>query len=204
MEEPRSPEAQADEDDALRVVLGLGNPGERYADTRHNVGFMVLDELARRLGTALAEEECNALVGEAVFADRRVLLAAPQTYMNRSGYTARCLTERRGVVPANVLVVYDEIHLALGRRRLRRGGSPAGHRGMESVIENLGTREIPRLRLGVAPEDGPPAPEAWPDYVLAPFAAGEREALAAMIERAADACEIWLREGVDAAMRLNG
>ena len=200
MEETRTEQDQPREDGALRVVLGLGNPGERYADTRHNVGFLVLDELARRRGLELSSEECNALIAES----DGVLLAAPQTYMNRSGFTARCFMERRDVAPENILVVYDEIHLALGRRRLRRGGSPAGHRGMESVIENLGTREIPRLRLGVAPEEGPPPPEAWPEFVLAPFEAEEREALGAMIERAADACEIWLREGVDAAMRLNG
>lgn len=129
-----------------------------------------------------------------------VLLVQPQTYMNRSGYAARCFAERHGLAPADFLVVYDEINLPLGRLRLRRGGSPAGHRGMESILENLRTEEVPRLRLGVAPEGGPPPGTDLVDFVLAPFEAAERDAVEAMIARAADACEAWLKQGVEAAM----
>ncbi len=185
---------------AQRIILGLGNPGERYAATRHNVGFRVVEELARRRGTPLAGRECNAWV-----AGGDLLLAAPQTYMNRSGHAARCLRERRGVAPEDFLVVYDEIHLPLGTLRLRRDGSPAGHRGMESVLENLGTDRVPRLRLGVGSGDGPPAGDDLVAFVLEPFAAGERQRVEAMILRAADACEVWAADGAEAAMqRFNG
>ncbi|MES1242443.1 MAG: aminoacyl-tRNA hydrolase [Acidobacteriota bacterium] len=183
-----------------RLILGLGNPGERYRDTRHNVGFLVVDELARRWGLRLSREECGALVG-----GQEVLLVQPQTYMNRSGWAARCLVEARGLDPSDVLVVYDEIVLPLGKLRMRKSGSPAGHRGMESVIENLRTDQVPRLRLGVSPEDGPPHGEDLVEFVLGPFPAGQRETVDAMIKRAADACEVWMREGPDAAMqKFNG
>lgn len=196
-----------------RVVLGLGNPGERHAATRHNVGFRVVEELARRRGAVLGDE-CNSRVADcdswvsdrrSEAAPERLVLAAPQTYMNRSGHAARCLSERRGLRAEDFLVVYDEIHLPLGTLRLRRRGSPAGHRGMESVLESLGTDRVPRLRLGVGTDDGPPAGEDLVAFVLEPFAERERERAAAMIVRAADACEAWAKGGVEAAMqRFNG
>ncbi len=186
---------------AKRCVLGLGNPGERYAVTRHNVGFRVVEELARRRGMTLAGRECNALVA----GGEGLALAAPQTYMNRSGYAARCLSERRGLPAEDFLVVYDEIHLPLGTLRLRRRGSPGGHRGMESVLENLGTDRVPRLRLGVAGEVGTPDGADLVEFVLEPFAGDELERVEAMIRRAADACEAWAEDGVEAAMqRFNG
>jgi peptidyl-tRNA hydrolase, PTH1 family len=163
----------------------------------------VVEELARRWGISADHLECNALVGRGV--EGRPWLARPQTYMNRSGYAARCLLERYGLDPAEILVVYDEINLPLGRLRLRRSGSPAGHRGLESILENLRTDEIPRLRLGIASESGVPAGEDLPDFVLAPFTGDEQETVAEMIRRAADACEVWVGEGVEVAMnRFNG
>lgn len=189
-----------------RLILGLGNPGETYRDTRHNVGFRVVEELARRFTIPVTTVECNSLVGR-LSGDSagEVLLVQPQTYMNRSGYAARCFAERLEIEPASVLVVYDEINLPLGKLRLRRSGSPAGHRGLESVIENLRTAEVPRLRLGIAGPDGPPPGETLPDFVLSPFADGEKEAAEEMIRRAADACETWWKEGVETAMnRHNG
>ena len=182
--------------------MGLGNPGERYAESRHNLGFRLVTELARRRRVAVDEQECNARVG----GDREVLLAAPQTFMNRSGYAVRCLVERHGIAVEDVLVAYDDLDLPLGRLRLRRSGSPGGHRGMESVIASLRTEEVARLRMGVAGgPDGAPKGDALVDYVLAPFTPEEAEAVAAMIERAADACETWLTEGPEAAMsRHNG
>ena len=186
----------------------MGNPGEEYRETRHNVGFHVVAELARRWAVRVDRLECNALVGEASGAagvDGATLLAMPQTYMNRSGYAARCLLERHNLEPASVLVVYDEVSLPLGRLRLRKSGSPGGHRGLESILENLRTDQIPRLRLGVAGPDGPPSGEELVDFVLSPFAAEEREPLGEMVRRAADACEAWLREGAEVAMnRFNG
>jgi PTH1 family peptidyl-tRNA hydrolase len=197
----------------MRLILGLGNPGEEYRATRHNVGFRVVEELARRWAVRVDRLECNSLVGLRTAAGAGaapetpepaappdVLLAKPQTYMNRSGWAARCLAERHALDPAAALVVYDEVNLPLGKIRLRRTGSPAGHRGLESVIENLRTAEVPRLRLGVAPVDGRPAGEDLADFVLSPFAADEGEAVEEMIRRAAEACEVWALEGVEAAM----
>ena len=182
--------------------MGLGNPGERYAESRHNLGFRLVAELAWRRQAAVGELECNARVG----GDRKVLLAAPQTFMNRSGYAVRCLVERHGIAAGDVLVAYDDVDLSLGRLRLRRAGSPGGHRGMESVIASLRTEEVARLRMGVAGDpDGAPKGDALIDYVLAPFEPAEGEAVVAMLERAADACETWLTEGPEAAMnRYNG
>lgn len=194
----------ADEGDPRRrILLGLGNPGARYAATRHNLGFRVVAELARRRRIRLAPGECHAEVG----GDEEMLLAAPQTFMNRSGFAARCFRERHGTAPEDFLVVYDEVHLPLGKLRLRRGGSPAGHRGMESVIESLGTDAVPRLRLGVAGEAAPPPAggDELVGYVLSPFAESELATVEEMIRRAADACEAWAREGVETAMqRFNG
>lgn len=193
------------------MLVGLGNPGDRYRQTRHNLGFRVVQEVARRLGAPIYRMECNALVGTA----RRpgaaeggggdLLLVLPQTYMNRSGYAVRCLRERHDLEPGRVLVVYDDVQLPLGRLRLRPGGSPGGHKGMESMVENLRTDRIPRLRLGCAGPAGPPAGEELVDYVLSPFEPDELPAVEEMITRAADACATWLDEGVEAAMnRHNG
>lgn len=188
-----------------RLVLGLGNPGETYRETRHNVGFRVVDELARRFGVRLDREECNSLVGRTERESGAIVLAQPQTYMNRSGYAARCFVEHLGLEAADLLVVYDEIHLPLGKLRLRPSGSPAGHRGLESILENLRTSDVARLRLGVGGSEGPPPGEDLAEFVLSPFAPDERETVEAMIVRAADACEAWLGEGVQAAMsRHNG
>src|SRR5436309_14379390 len=185
----------------MRLVLGLGSPGGGSRDPRHNVGFRVIEELARRRGLALDRLECNARLAVPPAADMDgLLLAQQQTYMNRSGHAARCLVELHALEPAQILVVYDEINLPLGRLRLRRSGSPAGHRRLEPILESLQTDQVPRLRLGVAPEGGPPAGAGWAGFVLSPFAAPERETVAAMIARAADACEVWEREGVEAAM----
>lgn len=191
-----------------RVVVGLGNPGEEYRDTRHNLGFRVVETLARRLGVPMTEVECNSRVGRAdpgTDGAGGIVLVMPQTYMNRSGYALRCLAERHGYEPADTLVVYDEVALPLGRIRMRPGGSPAGHRGLESVVENLRTAEVPRLRLGCAGEDGPPPGDELVEYVLSPFGSDETQAVDEMIERAADACEAWIADGIEAAMnRYNG
>ena len=180
------------------LVLGLGNPGRDYERTRHNVGFLVVEELARRARVTLAARDCNCNVATA----GEALLAQPQTYMNRSGYAARCLMERHGVPPERILVVLDEVALPLGKLRLRKSGSPGGHRGLESILENLQSDAVPRLRLGVHDDEAPSTGEALADYVLAPFPTRLQPDVDAMIGRAADACETWLREGADRAMAL--
>jgi PTH1 family peptidyl-tRNA hydrolase len=211
----------------IRLILGLGNPGEELRATRHNVGFRVVDELARRWQARVDRLECNALTalvevaGLAAAADgsaavspadepaavspAAALLAKPQTYMNRSGYAARCLVERHEISSDAVLVVYDEVNLPFGRLRLRRAGSPAGHRGIESILENLRTDQVARLRIGIGDPETPVAGGDLVEFVLSPWSAAEEEALAPIVARAADACEVWLREGIEAAMsRFNG
>lgn len=189
------------DEDRPKLVLGLGNPGTRYRQTRHNVGFHVVAELARRWDVELGRMECRSLVGDGPGS----VLALPQTYMNRSGYAARCLVELHGFRPEEVLVVYDELALPLGRLRLRPKGSPAGHRGMESVLQNLRTDRVPRLRIGIAPEDHVPEGDEVVDFVLSPFSPDEMESVDQIIPRAADACEAWLERGIDVAMNeFNG
>lgn len=133
------------------------------------------------------------------------MFVKPQTFMNRSGYSLRCLLQRHDVQPEDCLVIYDEVRLPLGRMRFRVAGSPGGHRGMESVINNLHTEAVPRLRLGVGKAEGEPAGEDLVEYVLEPFRADEEDEVEALIERAADACEAWMEEEPQQVMnRFNG
>lgn len=194
----------ASEEPRPKLIVGLGNPGEQYRNTRHNVGFGVIEEIARRRGWQLQGEQCMTRIA----AGETLVLAQPQTYMNRSGHAVHCLAEMRGFEPAEILVVFDDLHLPLGKLRLRRRGSPGGHRGLESILESLRSREIPRLRLGIG-EPGATVDEAPPeaaesgdlvDFVLSDFATDEVATVEAMTVRAADACELWLGEGVEAAM----
>lgn len=194
------PDPSCDEE-RPKLVVGLGNPGARYRDTRHNAGFHVVAQLARRWDVDLDRSECRSLV--ATVPGR--LLALPQTYMNRSGYAARCLAELHGFRPEEMLIVYDELALPLGQLRLRAKGSPGGHRGMESVLENLRTDQVPRLRIGIAPDGEAPTGDEVVDFVLSPFARDEMEIFDRVISRAADACERWFERGIDAAMnQFNG
>lgn len=184
------------ETDRQHLIVGLGNPGDRYRDTRHNLGYRVVVELADRLAVAIDRLECNALIA----ATSELILAAPQTYMNRSGFAVRCLIERRHVPPENTLIVYDDVHLELGRMRLRSSGGPGGHRGMESVIQSLQTEAIPRLRLGIACAGSNAVEVDMVEFVLSPFEPAEHEAVGELVMRAADACESWLSGGAEAAM----
>ena len=184
-----------------RLIVGLGNPGGEYAETRHNLGFRVVNLLASRWGIGLGRLECNSLVGEG----RDCLLAVPQTFMNRSGYSVRCLAQGHDLESTEILVVYDDVSLPLGRLRLRPGGGPGGHRGMESIVQNLQTETIPRLRLGIAPEGLDLSNDDLSEFVLSEFERKEQEIVENLIEKAADACESWLREGNQATMnRFNG
>ncbi len=180
----------------MQLILGLGNPGPAYRATRHNLGFRVVTELATRRDLRLDRLECNSLVTE----DDEILLAAPQTYMNRSGFAARCLSERRGLAPGRILVVYDDVYLDLGRLRMRSKGGPGGHRGMESVIRNLQTEDIPRLRLGVGSPQASSDGVDLVEFVLTAFGPEELEGVEEVVSRAADACQCWLREGVETTM----
>ncbi len=177
------------------AVIGLGNPGARYRGTRHNLGFMVLAEVARRRAVVfrpgLGPYE---LARDVVEADREVLRAAPLTFMNNSGEAAADLAGRYQVRPEGMLVVADDFWLPLGRLRFRRHGSDGGHHGLASIIGALGTAEVPRLRLGIGRDVMPPK-DQLADFVLSEFAADEQPVVAEMIGRAADAVEEFLHRG---------
>lgn len=161
----------------------------------------MVEGLASSLGVAgPVREECRSLLVESGDA----LLCRPQTYMNRSGAAVRCLVERYELPPERVLVVYDEVHLPLGRIRMRAAGGPGGHRGMESIVEALGSGAVPRLRLGVGPVPAGLGQEGLAAFVLAPFPADEKPAVEDLVARAVAGCRVWLDEGIDLAMnRVN-
>ncbi len=185
----------------VKLVVGLGNPGARYAKTRHNVGFMVLDRLARKAGVTLTKKQCAALVALGTVAGERVCLAKPQTYMNLSGEAVACLARFYRVSPRDLLVIYDDRDLPAGKIRLRERGSAGGHRGMESIIGQLGSSDFPRLRIGI----GRPEEMDAVDHVLGSFSPEERPLMETTLDRAEEAVEVALREGLEAAMnRYNG
>ncbi|MCH9647944.1 MAG: aminoacyl-tRNA hydrolase [Deltaproteobacteria bacterium] len=182
--------------EGLRLIVGLGNPGDKYEATRHNIGFRIVEEVSRRLDLGEARTECRSRIS----GNGSLYLVQPQTFMNRSGLALRCLWERYGYESQQVLVVYDEVHLPLGRLRLRTKGGPGGHRGMESIIENLRTEEVHRLRCGVGPADADlPGDELVP-FVLGAFDDSEQEVVDEMITAAAEACMSWLEDGAETAM----
>ena len=179
------------------IIIGLGNPGPRFADTRHNVGWKVLDLLSARVNIPVNERRPKAVLGAGYFAGRRVVLAKPRTFMNNSGEAVDYLLARFGGGPGNLLVIYDEMALLPGRIRLRASGSDAGHNGIRSIIQAVGGTGFPRLRIGIG---APPPGLAARDYVLGKFADGESEAIDSAIERAASAILCVLEENIDAAM----
>jgi PTH1 family peptidyl-tRNA hydrolase len=181
----------------VKLIVGLGNPGARYHDTRHNVGFRVADELARREGVEQWREQHQALVARLRIGAEAVLVAKPMTFMNLSGDAVAALAGFYKVPPADVLVVLDEVALPLGRLRAGRRGSAGGHNGLKSVIDRLGSTEVPRLRIGVGRGD-----ERWDlaDHVLGAFQPEEREAVEAAVLRAADASETFVTDGIERAM----
>jgi PTH1 family peptidyl-tRNA hydrolase len=200
MSEPTVDPGEGDETspDALMMVVGLGNPGSEYARHRHNIGFEVVNALARAHGLVFARRKgTKAHVAEGRVGSRPALLAKPQTFMNLSGQAVRRLSRAHDIPPKRILVVYDDLDLPLGRLRLRPEGSSGGHKGMRSIIEALGTQAFPRLRVGI----DRPAGRADPvDYVLHPFAGEEQLLVAETVARAAAAVECWLLEGIGAAM----
>jgi PTH1 family peptidyl-tRNA hydrolase len=179
----------------VKLLVGLGNPGPQYRETRHNVGFWVIDEIARRWQLSEAwRERDDALLVKRPGGDA---LLKPLTFMNRSGYAVSRVRQFFQVEVADVLVIVDEIALPLGRLRARRGGSEGGHNGLRSVIEQLGTTEVPRLRVGVGRGDDR---RDLADHVLSTFDADEREKIEAATLRAADAAEMFLTDGIERVM----
>jgi PTH1 family peptidyl-tRNA hydrolase len=182
----------------MKAIIGLGNPGPEYKGTRHNLGFEVVEELARRWNAKLKAWKSSANL--AVVRDRGALLAAPTTFMNASGDAVWKIVDYHDIQAPDVLIVVDEIQLPVGRLRLRRSGSAGGHNGLKSVIQHLGDG-FPRLRIGVGRGD-----PRWDlaDHVLSRFATEERQTVEETIGRAADAAELFAAESIEAAMnRLN-
>jgi PTH1 family peptidyl-tRNA hydrolase len=178
----------------VKAIVGLGNPGAEYAGTRHNVGFDVVDELARRWSANL--KKWKAIADVAVVKERGVVLVEPRTYMNDSGRAVSAVMAFYKIQPADVLVVADEVQLPLGKLRLRPSGSAGGHNGLKSVIEHVG-RDFPRLRIGI--ERGHPDRDLS-DRVLSRFPRSERDVVDRAVTRAADAADTFVSDGVHLAM----
>ncbi len=180
------------------LVVGLGNPGEEYARSRHNVGAEVVETLARRHGVTLAREKERALAGVGTIAGARVALAVPLTYMNLSGEAVSRLVRRFGIdEPERVVIVHDELDLPVGRLKVKQGGGLAGHNGLKSIRQHLGTDAFARVRIGVGK---PPSREAGADHVLKRPPKAVRTELDVVVEEAADAVEAIVADGIAAAM----
>jgi PTH1 family peptidyl-tRNA hydrolase len=179
------------------LIVGLGNPGKKYAGNRHNVGFHCLDRLAEAYQLAFDGKRDKAELALGRVAGRRAILAKPQTYVNESGQAVGAIARFFKVEPGDVWVLYDDLDLPQGTIRLRPRGSSGGHRGIESIIEHLGTREFPRVRVGIGRPPGKMEPKA---YVLQDFDAAERERMEEVYERVVAAVETAIREGIKEAM----
>ena len=185
------------------LIVGLGNPGAQYTTTRHNAGFLALDAIAEGLGTRIDRARFKALTGEATLAGKRVLLMKPQTFMNLSGQAVREAAAFYHIDPAQIIVIYDDIHLPVGRLRVRGKGSDGGHNGIKSLIAELGADTFPRIRVGVGERPNPAYDLA--DWVLSNFTAAERETLAATFSTVKAGAELLLGGDLAAAQqRCNG
>jgi len=186
----------------LYLIVGLGNPGRQYEHTRHNVGWKVLDELARRHNLNFDKHEKKSMTASGWIGGQKVLLAKPQTYMNLSGEAVRGLVDFYKIDPARLLVISDDLDIPLGTLRLRKSGSAGGQGGLKNIIQHLGTDAFNRVRFGIGRPPGRMQPK---DYVLQEFRGDEAIIAAEVVDRAADAVEVWLQEGIEAAMtRFNG
>lgn len=184
------------------LLVGLGNPGREYRDTRHNVGFMAIDRLCAAFDVRLSRLQSKALVGSGYWNGSKVVLAKPQTFMNLSGQAVRGLLNFYKVPLAQLLVMHDEIDLPLGTLRIRPAGGSGGNRGQASIIEQLGTQDYPRLRIGVG---RPPGQMQAADYVLQNFHASEQSVLKEVLDQAVEAARTFIQDGLDQAMnRYNG
>ncbi len=184
------------------LVVGLGNPGSSYAGNRHNVGAMVLDELAARAGVKLSPgkgKRARTLIGEGRLAGRRVVLARPTSYMNESGGPVRGLLDYHSIPPTDLVVLHDELDIPFASVRLKRGGGEGGHNGLRSITRSTGTKDYLRVRVGIG---RPPGRQDPADFVLKDFSATERKELELLVAEAADATEELLAQGLEAAQNV--
>lgn len=182
------------------LIVGLGNPGDEYKNTRHNIGYMVIEALADNTrpmpSNLLLNKRSQAMIAETRLGDRRVILAQPLTFMNLSGQSINTLARYNSIKPANIIVIHDDLDLPLGEIRLKLGGGEGGHNGLRSTTQMLGTRDYLRVRCGIGRPPGRMDPAA---YVLKPFSALDRQELPFMIDKAAHAVELLLRSGLTSA-----
>jgi PTH1 family peptidyl-tRNA hydrolase len=181
----------------LWLVVGLGNPGEEYAATRHNAGFLLVQRFARGRGVELRGRAFKARTAVLGGGAEEVMLALPQTFMNRSGLSVKAILAKREIPPGRLVVAYDDLDIPVGEIRVRKKGSPGTHKGMISIVHEIGTREFPRIRIGIGPL---PEGRDAADYVLAPFERRERALLDQSLEAAAEALDLILAGAVDRAM----
>lgn len=179
------------------LIVGLGNIGKQYANTRHNIGFWVADELARRHNLTFGKAERKAVSADGTIQNKRVLIAKPQTYMNLSGEAVRALCDFYKIPNTQVIVVHDDLDLPLGTLRIRPTGSAGGQNGVKSIIQHLGTQEFTRVRCGIG---RPPGRQDPADYVLQAFSGDDAITAAILRDHAANAVETWLRDGLEMAM----
>lgn len=183
----------------MKLVIGLGNPGRRYQRTRHNIGFMTIDVLARKHSIFVRSRRAKCLVGEGEVSGERVVLAKPMTFMNLSGKAVSALLSCYNASPADMIVLVDDVNLPLGRIRIRMRGSAGGHKGLESIISEIGTEDFPRIRIGIgAPRPG----RDMVDYVLSRFTRLEMPTVRTSIDKAVLALETMICEGMERAMNL--
>ncbi len=179
------------------LIVGLGNPGQRYEKTRHNLGFMLVDRLAREFQTAIKREECRALIGRAEVENRKVELVKPQTFMNLSGESVSCLLKKENRSAEKIVVISDDLALPVGAIRLRPRGSAGGHNGLKSIIACLGTDEFIRLRIGIQPEH---VLKDAKNYVLENFSKTDLESVESVLQQSAEAIRAVLSDGIEKAM----
>ena len=185
------------------LIVGLGNPGDNYAKTRHNVGFRAIDALAKSLGARVDRAKFRGLYGQTVFEGNKLILLKPQTFMNNSGLSVMDAAHFYKLPPERVIVLFDDISLDVGRLRVRADGSAGGHNGIKSIIGCLNSQDFPRVKIGVGAKPHPDYDLA--DWVLSNFSASEEKALAPAIERAGEAALAIIKDGVPAAAnRFNG
>jgi PTH1 family peptidyl-tRNA hydrolase len=184
----------------VKAVIGLGNPGKKYARTPHNAGFAVIDELARQRSCRLRRSfRFRAHTAKGEIGGERVILVKPVTYMNRSGHAVAAVLRYWKLLPADMIVVSDDADLDLGRMRIRKKGSSGGHRGLASIIESLGSEDFTRVRLGIGRGDDK---KALIDHVLDPLSAAEQKTMQKVVERAGDAVTCLLTSGIEEAMNI--
>ncbi len=184
----------------MKLIVGLGNPGREYAATRHNVGFMVIDRLAREIGVVVGKKMFKAQVGQGYINGEKVALVKPQTYMNLSGGAVSALMNWYKLAPDELIVIYDDLDLPPGKLRIRPDGGSGGHKGMQSVIQALGTENFCRIRVGIGRPQEPDFESV--DYVLSRLAGDDAEMVGEAVELAAEAVFCIVRDGVERAMNL--